>query len=235
VLGDPAKKAKYDAVESQYRSYTNSGQGRSWQDFGRSGSFRFNSEDFGDAFSGTSFGDLLSQLFGGGRTQGSARPYPQAAQQPVRRFEVSLTLDESLNGITKRFTIDGKKVDVNFRPGVADGQRLRIPEGEITVRISPHERYVRVGDDLKVSETVPITTAVLGGTIEVRTPMGAVTMTVPPATPNGKTFRLRNQGSPNYERPTVRGDMFVTLHVEVPSKLTPEQQVLMEQLKESGL
>ena len=68
VLGDPQKRAKYDQIGSQFRSYQNGG-GRSWQDFGQQRSYEFSQEDLGDMFSGTSFGDLISQLFGGDGAQ----------------------------------------------------------------------------------------------------------------------------------------------------------------------
>ncbi len=235
VLSDPQKRAKYDAINSQYSSYAGSGQGRTWQDFGQSGSFQFSTDDFADTFAGTSFGDLLSQLFGGAR-QGSRRPSATTPPTtPSRSFEVTLSLDEAIRGTKKRFTIDGKKVDITFKPGIADGQRLRVPDGELIVRIAPHDRYSRVNDDLKVVEHIPFSVATLGGTINVQTPHGDVNMKIPRGTQNGKTFRLRNQGVPHYNNPTTRGDLFVTVYVKVPAKLTAEQEEMVTKLRDVGL
>ncbi len=236
VLSDPTKRAKYDSIESQYRSYTNSGRGRTWQDFGQSGSFQYSADDFGDAFSGTAFGDLLSQLFGGRRhTTQATKGEAAAHNRPVRAFEVTLSLEEAIRGTKKRFTIDGKKVDVAFKPGIADGQRLRIPDGELVVRISPHERYSRFGDDLKVIEYIPFSVAAMGGSIMVQTPHENVAMKIPHGTQSGKTFRLRNQGVPNYTNPETRGDLFVTVYVQVPSKMSAKQEAAVKKLREVGL
>lgn len=234
VLGDPQKKAKYDAVDSQYQAYTNSGQGRSWQDFGQSNSFKFNANDFGDSFSGTSFGDLLSQLFGnsGGRAT-SRRQQPRTQQ--LRRFQVTLTLEEAYDGVSKRFTINDKKVDVTFKPGVVSGQRLRIPEGELEVVLATHKRFTVDGINLHATNLIPYSTAMLGGTITVQTLGGSVSMKIPPLTPNGKTFRLRGQGMPTYSKPSAKGDLLVSVSFDVPSQLTQEQRSALEQLRDLGL
>ena len=76
---------------------------------------------------------------------------------------------------------------------------------------------------------------VLGGAYDVATPHGTVTMTVPTGTPSGRTLRLRGQGMPNYSNPSTRGDLFVTLYVDVPSALTDEQRDLLEHLRSTGL
>lgn len=235
VLGDPQKKAKYDAVDSQYQAYTNSGQGQSWQDFGQSNSFKFNANDFGDSFSGTSFGDLLSQLFGGARQGQPQRQARTKQAQPQRRFQVSLTLEEAYDGVSKRFTIDNKKVDVAFKPGVSNGQRLRIPEGELEVVLTPHKHYIVDGSNLRSTEAIPYSTAILGGSVPIKTLHGTVTMTVPPLTKNGKTFRLRGQGMPEYTKPQTKGDLFVTVVFNVPSQITDDQRRTVEQLRDMGL
>lgn len=235
VLSNPQKRAKYDSVDSQYRAYTNSGQGKTWQDFGRSNSFTFDSEDYSNAFNGTSFGDLLSQMFGAGAQRGSSRRTSARASQPKRMFQVSLTVEEAYNGVTKRFTIDDKKVDVTFKPGVENKQRLRIPEGELEVAIAAHPRYTLDGRNLRVTEQIRYSTAVLGGTVTVKTPGGQVSMAIPPHTQAGKTFRLKGQGMPKHGKPSEKADLLVTVQVAVPSQLSNEQRSLIEQLQESGL
>lgn len=245
VLSDPQKKARYDQVESQYRNYQRNGGQGNWQDFSQSGGFQFTQDDLGDMFQGTSFGDMLSQLFGGGRrtqsTRGQARgtrhqahsTRHQAAESQV--YSITLTLDEAFVGVTKRLALGNKKIDVAFKPGIADAQRLKIPVGLLEVRIAPHPRYVREGDDLKVTEHVPLSTALLGGSFDVATPGGSVTMKIPPGTPSGRTLRLRGQGMPSYTDPKKRGDLYVTVYVEVPATLTDEQRALVEQLRSTGL
>ena len=243
VLSDPQKKAKYDQINSQYRAYQNGGGRGSWQDFGQQGGYQFSQEDLGDMFGGTSFGDLLSQLFGGGRgggrqrTSGFRTRQAGGAQQvpEPQVFSVTLSMEEAFEGVTKRLALGNKKIDVTFKPGIADGQKLKIPVGVLEVRLAPHHRYTREGDDLKVIEHVPVSTVLLGGRHDVQTPTGTVTMTIPAGTPSGRTMRLKGQGVPNYQNPKTRGDLYVTIYVDVPSSLTAEQKDLAEQLKTTGL
>jgi curved DNA-binding protein len=244
VLSDPQKKAKYDQINSQYRSYQNGGGRGSWQDFSQQRGQQFSQEDVGEMFSGTSFGDLLSQLFGssqraGGRAQsrGARRPAPgprQPAAEP-QVFAITITLDEAFHGITKRLALGNQKIDVALKPGIMQGQRMKIPVGLLEVHIAPHVRFSREGDDLKVIEHVPPTTAILGGPHSVQTMTGAVKLTIPEGTPSGRTMRLRGQGMPNYSDPKTRGDLYVTIYVDVPSQLTEEQRALVEQLRDKGL
>lgn len=245
VLGDPTKRAKYDQINSQYRNYQNGGgRGNSWQDFGQSGGFQFSQDDLGDMFSGTSFGDMISSLFGGGgrTTQRQSRGQAQGRQtrqhirpEPSQTFAVTLTLDEAFHGITKRIAFDERKIDVKFKPGISQGQKLKVPVGHLEVQISPHERFTREGNNLKVDEYVPISTAVLGGDVRVKTMSGELTLAIPAGIQSGRTLRLRGQGMPDYNKQSTRGDLYVSVYVDVPSDPTPEQKALIEQLKEAGL
>ena len=231
VLGDPEKRAKYDQLSSQYSQYQRTGQ-RPPGGFGQS----FNMEDVDGMFSGTSFGDLLSELFGQRTQQGrgqSRRTSSRPAPKPV--YAVTLTLEEAFTGIAKRFTINEKKVDITFKPGIASKQRLRIPDGEIEVAVQDNPRYKREGNDVHVREHVSVTTAALGGRIEVRTLGGMLTVSVPAGSQSGKILRLRGQGMPIYNSEGARGDLFVELHVVVPTSLTDEQRSLLESLRDTGL
>ncbi len=230
VLGDAEKRTKYDQLSSQYSQYQRTGQ--------RPGGFgqQFNMDDANGMFSGTSFGDLLSELFGQrtapGRGQ-SRRTQSRPAPKPV--YAVGLTLEEAFSGIAKRFTINEKKVDITFKPGIASKQRLRVPDGEIEVTVQEHPRYKRDGDDIQVREHITVTTALLGGRIDVRTLGGVLTVSVPAGSQSGKILRLRGQGMPVYNSEGARGDLFVELHVAIPMSLTDEQHKLVEALRDSGL
>jgi curved DNA-binding protein len=86
-----------------------------------------------------------------------------------------------------------------------------------------------------VREHIPVTTAVLGGRIDVRTLAGVLTVSVPAGSQSGKILRLRGQGMPIYNTEGARGDLFVELHVAIPMSLTDEQHKLVEALRDSGL
>ncbi len=227
VLSDKTKRSKYDQLSTQYNSYQRGG-GRQ----GAGGS-KVQMDDVGDMFSGTSFGDMLSELFG---SQRSSRTKTAARRPPPKKvFSVQLSLLEAFTGVGKRFTIDETTADITFKPGIATGQRLRVPDGEIEVTIEPHPRFVREGNDLRVKESILLSTALLGGKHDVVTLRGTISITVAPGTCNGKVLRIKGQGMPVYGVENSRGDLYVELTVNIPTTLTDEQRVLVEQLRDLGV
>lgn len=232
VLSDAEKRAKYDQLSRQYSQYQRTGQRPPQGGFGQ----QVNMDDVEGMFSGTSFGDLLSELFGQRNTQArghSRRAQPRQAPKPV--YAITLSLEEAYSGVAKRFTINDKKVDITFKPGIATHQRLRIPDGEIEVTVQEHSRYRRDGNDIHIREHIPVSMALLGGRLDVRTLRGVLTVTVPAGSQSGKILRLRGQGMPVYNTEGAFGDLFVELHVAVPQSLTAEQQTAAEHLRETGL
>jgi molecular chaperone DnaJ len=130
---------------------------------------------------------------------------------------------------------------VRVPPGVKDGARIRLrghgepgPPGAepgdlyVRVHVRPHPFFRRRGDDLAVEVPITYTEAALGAEIQVPTLDGPVTMRVPPGTPSGKTFRLRGKGAP---RRGGQGDLYVTVNVEVPARLSKEERELLEKLR----
>lgn len=230
VLSDSAKRAKYDQLSRQT-------SGRAWSGGSPGAGPSFSMDDVGDMFNGTSFGDLLTELFGQSRTR--QRPPAGRQRQPTRRAQVStitLTLSEALTGVTKRLTLDGKTIEVAFRPGIVTGQRLRVANVELDVTISPHPKFRREGDDLHTRHSIHLSTALLGGTVQVQTLSGeTLSVKVPPGTQHDRKLRLKGQGMPSYANPQHRGDLYVTLDVPLPSALTDEQRALVERLQQTGL
>lgn len=137
-------------------------------------------------------------------------------------------------------------ITVDIPAGIDDGQTIRVTgEGEsgqrgaepghlyVTVRVKPSQVFRR--DGANVSVTVPITypQAVLGDTIEIPTLSGKESMKVPAGTPSGKTFGLRGKGLPKIES-AGHGDLYVTVDVHVPKKLTAEEKRLVEELGQAS-
>ncbi|MFQ5763605.1 MAG: DnaJ C-terminal domain-containing protein, partial [Rhodospirillales bacterium] len=93
----------------------------------------------------------------------------------------------------------------------------------------------RDGADIYCRVPIPMTTAVLGGTIEVPTVEGRLArVTIPAGTPTGHQFRLKDKGM-TILRSKARGDMFVQAMVETPVNLTERQKALLEEFSaESG-
>ena len=102
------------------------------------------------------------------------------------------------------------------------------PAGDlfIRVRIEAHPFFKREGYDVKTKEEVPLSVLANGGSIDVRTPTGAVKLKIPTHTKSGTSFKLHDKG---FEKLTGRGrgDQFVTVHASVPTKLTARQKKLL--------
>ena len=136
-----------------------------------------------------------------------------------------------------------KRLEVKIPAGVADGARVRIAgKGEpgatpaasgdlyLLVSLKPNRRYQRRGNDLYMEVPVPLTVAVLGGEIQVSTLKNSqLALKIPPETQNGRTFRLVRQGMPRMGNATY-GDLFATVNVVLPAKLSAEERDLFERL-----
>ena len=138
-----------------------------------------------------------------------------------------------------------RKVLVNVPPGVDTGSKIRLkgqggkgnangPPGDlvITFNVLPDKFYKR--DALDVIATVPlnIAQATLGTKISVRTLDGKkVAIKIPPGTPSGKRFRVRGQG---IQKGDKKGDLIVEVSIQVPEKLSEEQERMMKEFAEAG-
>jgi molecular chaperone DnaJ len=140
-----------------------------------------------------------------------------------------------------------KTLSVNIPAGVEDGIRIRLAgEGEVGIRgasagdlfifisVGQHRIFQRDGANIYCRVPLPITTAALGGTIEVPTVDGSRTrVTVPAGTQSGHQFRLRSKGMTVLRSP-ARGDMFIEAVVETPVNLSKRQQELLREFDKEG-
>ena len=94
------------------------------------------------------------------------------------------------------------------------------------------ELFERDGADLPCTVPIGLTTAALGGTVEVPTLAGKVEIELPEGTQHGKTFRLRGKGIKGV-RGSYPGDLYCHITVETPVKLTEHQRKLLKELDES--
>jgi molecular chaperone DnaJ len=138
-----------------------------------------------------------------------------------------------------------KTLEIKIPAGIDDGMRIRSsgngepgrnggPPGDlyIEIRIRKHELFERDGDDLHVQVPISITTAALGGEVDVPTLDGKATIDIPEGTQHGKTFRLRGRGIKGV-RSSYPGDLYAHIMVETPVKLTEHQRRLLRELDES--
>jgi DnaJ-class molecular chaperone len=174
--------------------------------------------DFGDPF------EIFEQFFGGG--------FSQARRA---RYGIAIDFMEAVNGVTKEVMIEGKKHSVKIPPGANDGTRLRFENFDITVEVHPHPKFKRDGYDVFLTQEIPLSTAALGGEIEVPTLKTAkLKLKIRPGTQSHSLIRLREEGVPHL-RGRGRGDLYVRIVIKVPEKLTREQKKLVEELQDAGL
>jgi len=135
-----------------------------------------------------------------------------------------------------------RTLNVTIPPGVDIGTRIRLSgEGEaglrggspgdlyIFVDVKPHELCERDGTSLLLTMPVPMTTAALGGTIDVPNLDGKLArVSIQPGTQSGHRLRLKGKGMPGLQG-RARGDLYVDIHVETPVNLTAKQKSLLEE------
>lgn len=142
------------------------------------------------------------------------------------------------------------KKTVKIPAGIDNGQSLCLrgmgsaghkggPNGDlyVTISVRPHKQFTRKGFDLYLQMPISYTMAALGGSLTVPTLKESVKYQIPAGTQTGSTYRLREQGIQRLNA-SGKGDLLVTVNVEVPKHLTDEQKKLLEQfaatLGESG-
>ena len=137
-----------------------------------------------------------------------------------------------------------RTLSVNIPAGVEDGTRIRLSgEGEAGVRggpsgdlyifvsIRPHDFFQRDGADLYCRVPIAMTTAALGGDIEVPTIDGKkVRVTIPDGAQSGKQFRLKTKGMPVL-RSKQMGDLHIQVTVETPVNLSKRQKELLQEFE----
>jgi len=225
---------------------------------GPGGGFRtMTQEEVEEMFGGDSspFSDFFTTFFGGGGGRGGAsgeRTRARAGRDV--EHEIELTLEDASSGAMRRLEFQrgngaSRSVDVRIPAGVAEGSRVRVAgEGEpgrsggsagdlfLRVRLAPHPVFERKGQDLYVNVPVPVTTAVLGGQVNVPTLGGtSARLKVPPLTQNGQVFRLRGYGMPSVGS-TEKGNLFARVDAQLPRTLSPkarEHYAALAQLSDS--
>ena len=134
-------------------------------------------------------------------------------------------------------------VPVPVPPGTADGARIRLPEhghagrsggrtGDlyVTVHVTPHPLFRRVGDDLHISVPVAVHEAVLGAWIEVPSFDGLVRLRIPPGTQAGREFDVAGRGAPTLTG--QRGDLIVSVQLVLPSSVDQRSKELIREFGE---
>lgn len=182
------------------------------------------------------FSEFFSSLFGGARRHAPQQDFRARGEDHHAAIEVDL--EDALHGATRDISLRSMRMDDQGRPqmstrtlsvripaGVREGQYIRLggqgmpgygggENGDLylEVRFKPHARYRVEGRDLYMSLPVAPWEAALGAQVEAPTPGGAVEVSIPAGSANGRKLRLRGRGIPG----DPPGDLYLVLELALP-------------------
>ena len=250
VLSDEEKRRMYDQLGPDFEQM---GGGKS--PFGGGNPFGNGgggpqidiSQLFGGGGGGAGFEQIFKQFGGGGGPMGGGAPRSQATPP-----KANLDIDQSITIPFATAVLGGQHqvsfqrstgkvetINVKIPVGIQDGKKIRLrgqgrsgPRGEkgdllIKVNVASHPSFRRKDNNLLLQIPITLSEAILGAKIDVPTPHGTITITVPPGSTSGKPLRLKGMGvKPAGKTP---GDLMVELEVAMPSDLNDEQQQALEE------
>lgn len=246
VLSDPEKRKQYDTFGS-----SGFHQRFSQEDIFRGFDLNDILKEFG--FGGFNFGGA-GQGGGGGRFSFGG---PFGRQQgPVKGsdlvYEIPLTLAEVAAGATKNVNFEhqgrAENLTVKIPPGMIAGKKIRLSgKGEdsayggqrgdlyIRAKVLRDPVFQNDGYNLNITREIPLTEALLGSQITIPTvDAKEISLKIPAGTKHKTKMRITGKGLPYMNKDRV-GDLFVTILVQMPKTLSPEQEKLVRQLADTGL
>ena len=231
ILSDPQKRGQYDRGEidadGNPRGFEQAQGFDRGQAYGRGPGPGFGGDPgFGGqsrphaGSQGDVFEDILSGMFGGGRR----RPGPKKGAD--MRYRVEISFEDSILGARREMTMaDGRVLNITIPAGIDTGQSLRLksqgkttksggPPGDAILEISvrPSKLWSRDGNDIRMIVPVPLKTALLGGQVDVETPMGPIALKIPDGSNTGSVLRLRGKGIQLKSKP---GNLYARLEVVI--------------------
>ncbi len=198
----------------------------------------------GSGFEG-GFSDFFEAMMGGGAgggRGGGRRPQQQPTRGSNVRHELEIPLRTAVLGGKSEFYLNrgtaSEKLAVNIPAGVQAGAKIRLrdkghastnggPAGDLILilKISDHPHYRRIANNLEIKLPVTLGEAALGAKIDVPTPSGTVTLSIPSGTSSGKRLRLKGQGV----KPASgnAGDLIVEIQIRLPATIDESSMKLI--------
>ena len=255
VLSDPEKRQKYDRLGADWQSPEPSHAGPSSQQYSpQDHEFHFGGTGYSDFFE--QYFNKGSR-YGFPQDDGSARS-SRGASTPRRgsdiEGDISVTLEEAMHGTTRPISLqmlnrqtgiaETQTFQVRIPPGATDGRRIRVPgQGEpgtggapagdlyLRVRHAAHPNFTSQDADIIHEMDIAPWEAVLGAEVQVPTLDGIIKLRIPAGAENGQQLRAKGRGLPK-GKSGERGDFYVTLNVQLPESITPEEKELWEKLRD---
>ncbi|HPR57597.1 MAG TPA: J domain-containing protein [Bacteroidales bacterium] len=249
VLGNEEKRAKYDQLGANWKQFQDSGQGFDFSQWAKQGGGSFQTS-FNDVFGHSGFSDFFNSFFGGNSgfggfgAQRSSRSRTKHFKGQDYSAQIEISLREAFQGTSAVLNVDGKKIKVNIKPGVKDGQTLRVrgkggssPSGDdpgdilLHIKVNNDTNFEVKGHDLYLDVNVDLYTLLLGGKITINTLVNPISITIPKETPNGKLLRIKGMGMPVYGKPDEYGDLYARIQVVLPQHLTAQEEEIFRKLR----
>ncbi|WP_320677651.1 J domain-containing protein [Prochlorococcus sp. MIT 1300] len=249
VLSDPEKRRRYEQFGQYWKNSGGVGNasGGFDVDFGQYGNFDEFVNDLLGRFSGPMGGPGFGGGFPGsyGFTAGSG--FPRSSNQRSLNLDaearVKISFSEAFTGTKRTLSVNDERVQVQIPKGIQSGSKLRLKgKGNIqpgtgrrgdlylNIEILPHSIWRLEGSQLRADLPVSLDELALGANLRVITPDGEAEVFVPAGTPPGKSLRLKGKGWPSK---LGRGDLFLTLSLQIPDTWSSEEIKLLEGLKKA--
>ena len=258
--GDKQAEAKFKKISEAYAVLSDKEKRQQYDTFGSAGfQQRYSQEDI---FKGFDFADIFKEFgFGGKGGRGGfsfgGSPFGGRSRQTAPRgadlvYEIGLTLQEVASGVKKTISYShggkSEKMTVKIPMGMTAGKKLRLagkgeaspyggPPGDLYIKATLLEDPVFSvkGNDLHLNREIKLTDAILGTILPAPTIEGkSLSLKIPPGTRHKTKMRLAGHGLPRMNG-KGRGDLYVTILVNIPKKLTPSQKKLIDQLAAEGM
>ena len=256
--GDKNAEEMFKTVSEAYAVLSDKEKRQQYDTFGSDGFHQRYSQE--DIFRNVDLGDILREFGFGGKGMRFSFGGPlgghQRHQAPVKGsdlvYELPLTLREVASGANKTVTFQhqgrNENISVTIPPGMITGKKLRLagkgeqsgyggPAGDLYIqsRVIPDSVFTAEEHDLNTTVTIRLSESLLGTQVAVPTIEGGeLSLKIPPGTRHKTRMRLAGHGLPKMKG-SSRGDLYVTVLLDIPSKLNPEQKRLVKKMAAVGM
>ena len=262
--GDKHAEEMFKKVSEAYAVLSDKEKRQQYDTFGSAGFHQrysqediFRNVDLGDILKEFGFGGQGMRFsFGGGSPFGGSFGGHQRRQAPTKGndlvYELPLTLQEVASGTSKTVSFQhqgrSENITVKIPPGMISGKKLRLagkgeasgyggPPGDLFIQstVSADPTFTNEEYDLHTTITIRLSESLLGTQVKIPTLEGGeLSLKIPPGTRHKTRMRLGGHGLPKM-KDRSKGDLYVTVSVDIPKKLTPEQEKLVAKLATTGM
>lgn len=197
------------------------------------------------------FGDFFGDMFHGGFSHHFGDDFYRQTEFDHMEgknihSQITISFEEAAFGCDKYLQLEGdvrESLKVHIPAGIGEGQSVRLKgkgqgnryggnAGDLLLKVHIRENpdYTRKGMDVYITQSIPYTTAVLGGKAFFKTLYGTVECIVPAGTQSGSKIRLKQKGIVSMKDPSRHGDEYVTIQIAVPKNMTSEERKAVEHL-----